>query len=951
MSHEGCAESRTGLEGEQATRLRPRFTSGRQHLQGTPASLSITRGGGAAPDGIAERYDTDPGSTLGRMGPRWLGTKLVAKPRLREFQTVRSLTSWPAYATMDQPISPSRLSDVPGGHVCCLYETDEDRRRTLTHFVSEGLARGERVVCALATGDDRLLVGDLGNAGVDAAPMIESGQLVMIESETAYTRNGSFQVLEGLGRIEALLKEGSEEGYPAVRTVGDLRWLSRVPDAQEAFFEYESEVNSLLSHYGSSALCMHRRSDLSTGAQLRCLSVHSVTLVGDEVIRNPYVMTPDQGRRREPIDTSLEWRRQVADEIEETKRVRDLLQKVLESVEAAVLVVDREGRAITECNAAAEAMFGYPREELIGMETRSLHVDETNWKEFGVVSGRVLDAGVPYHGDFRMRRSDGSTFPTRHVVTLLDPGGGGVVSTVRDMSDEVEARRRGSESSARFGAIAESISDAVLTVDAGNRIVYANSAAHRMMGVEDGTLSGRSMTDMMPEDLQDRHRVGMNRYLQTGEKRMDWSRVLMPVRRADGTTFDAEISFGEYMIRGERFFTGVIRDSTERLRLESELRQSQKMEAVGRLASGVAHDFNNLLTLIRGSSELIRMDLPEDSPLHDEVTGVLDGVERASALTRQLLVLSRSQVLDERIVDLTELVAGMKPLLKRVVPSRIKVVVDSDPGPFRVRGDPNELHRVVLNLAMNAADAIEGNGTIRLAVSTAGDPGGKLVQLEVADTGSGIPPEAMEQIFDPFFTTKPEGRGTGLGLSSAQGIVKQMGGQIYVESTVGVGTTFRMVLPVAEPGPSKGPVAAPKVADRRDAIDAGPLRTVLVVEDDPTLARVLVRSLERAGFRVLSASNGEEAVERAEADQIGIDLVLSDVVMPGPRGPELLRRLRLNDPNVKMVMMSGHSSGELAGQLDGDIEAFLAKPFSPREMVEAIRDALDPPTSSARPPD
>ncbi len=864
--------------------------------------------------------------------------KLVNNFWLTQFTMDGSPSSWPSRPPMEKAKSWSGSMDIPEGHVCCLYETEGERRRTLTRFVSVGLERGERVVCALAQGDDRLLVGDLADSGVDAVPLIESGQLVMVDSESAYTRNGSFVVLDGLGRIESLLKESAVEGYPSVRTVGDLRWLSRAPDAQEAFFEYESEVNSLLSQYGSAALCMHRCGDLSAGAQLRCLSMHSVTLVGDEVIRNPYVMTTDQVRHREPIDTSLVWRRQVADEIEETEKVRDLLQKVLESVEAAVLVVDHEGRAISECNAAAEAMFGYSRDELIGMETRGLHVDEAHWREFGVASCRVLDAGIPYQGDFRMRRSDGSTFPTRHVVTLLDPlsgRDGGVVSVVRDMTDEVDARRRGSESSARFGAIAESISDAVLTVDAGNRIVYANTAAHRMMRFEEGALSGRSMMELMPD-----HRVGM-----------DPSRVLMPVRRADGTSFDAEISFGEYTVHGQRFLTGVIRDSTERLRLESELRQSQKMEAVGRLASGVAHDFNNLLTLIRGSSELIRMDLPEDSPLHDEVAGVLDGVERASSLTRQLLALSRTQVLDEQALDLTRLVGGMDPMLRRVIPSRIEILVEPGPGSAWVRGDPNELHRVVLNLAMNAADAIKGNGTIRLAVSTTGDAGSQRVQLEVVDTGAGIPPEAMGRIFDPFFTTKPEGRGTGLGLSSAQGIVRQMGGEIVAESRVGVGTTFRMVLPMAEPEPSPEPVAAPTIADRPEAADAGHPRTVLVVEDDPALARVLGRSLERAGFRVLSAADGEEAIERAEADQLGVDLVLSDVVMPGPRGPELLRRLRQRNPEVQMIMMSGHSAGELAGQLEGDVEAFLAKPFSPRELIEAIRGVLDSPTSSAPPPD
>ena len=865
----------------------------------------------------------------------------------------------------------SDSSDPSEPHACCLYASEAERRSTLAEFVAAGLRKDQKVICALNQGDDAKLLQDLSEVGLDVAGLSASGHLAFLSAETAYLPDGSFHVQRGLGRIEELIHEGRGEGFSGVRTVGDLSWLQRAPDLRESFFEYEAEVNRLLVEHSSAALCMYPRTALSTGDQLRCLSVHPVAHVGGEVVQNPHFMSPDGLRGKDPIEASLVWRREAVEGMLRAEQTRSLLQTVLDTVEVAVLVVDREGRTIAECNEAAVRMFGYPRHELIGIETRELHVDEAHWREFGDESGRVLDEGLEYRADFRMRRADGTLFPTRHVVTLLHPESGragGVVSTVQDLTDEAEARRKESESRARFRAIAESITDGVLTVDTDNRVVYANPAAHAMMGVRDGALIGLPMTEMMPMHLRHRHGVAMNRYLDTGEKRMDLSRVEMPVLRADGTTFNAEISFGEYEAAGRRYFTGVIRDATERMRLESELRQSQKMEAVGRLASGVAHDFNNLLTLIGGSSEMIRRDLPADSPLHSDLIDVLDGVERAAALTRQLLAFSRAQVLEEQTLNLSELLSDVEPFLRRVVPSRIELDFEGIQNRCMVRGDPNELHRVVLNLALNASDAVDASGRIHMSVGTealtaddvstwqeSGEfEAGRYVRLRVSDTGSGIPPDALDRIFDPFFTTKPEGRGTGLGLSSVLGIVQQVRGHIEVDSVVGEGTVFDLYFPEVtdeqatggQATGDEGPARKPSVGAKPDSGDEGrgPVpphaATVLVVEDDRALARVLARTLEREGYEVLSAPDGDQAIRLADESDRPIDVVLSDVVMPGPRGAELLKTLRSRHPAIRLILMSGHTSRELAGQIPSETDAFLAKPFSPMVLGETVRRVL-----------
>ncbi len=831
-------------------------------------------------------------------------------------------------------------------HLCSLYANEDERRRSLNGFVSEGIDRDQKVICALDNGQSEILLQDLAGAGYDADALVASGHLSILTADAAYLPNGTFDTGRGLQRIRTLIKQGVDEGFAGVRTAGDLGWLRQAPDFREAFFDYELEVNRLLDDHGSAALCMYPRSMLSTGDQLRCLSVHPVAQIKDEVLHNPFFLSPEGLRDRDPIEASLSWRRGAVRGVMEADRIRHLLSTVLDSVEAAVLVVDREGRTITECNQAALRMFGYRRSELIGLETRELHVDEDHWIEFGDASCRVLDGGHEYRGDFQMRRADGTIFPTRHVVTLLDPAtgrAGGVVSTVRDRTDEVEARRRETETRARFRSMAESITDGVLTIDSDHRIIYANPAAHRMMGATEGM----SLIELMPEEHRGRHRTAISRYLETGERTM--SQLEMPLLRPDGTTFRAEISFGEYEVDGHHYVTEVIRDATERIHLEAQLRQSQKMEAVGRLASGVAHDFNNLLTVIRGSSELVRQDLPGDSPLQEDLKDVLEGVERAAALTRQLLAFSRSQVLEVRSVDLSELLTDIEPLLTRVTPSRIRLLIEKGAGAYPARGDSNELHRVLLNLVLNASDAIEGSGTIRLSLDTedltdadiaAWDGNGTLeagryFRLQVADDGAGIPANILDQVFDPFFTTKPEGSGTGLGLSSVLGIIQQMGGGVDVDSVLGEGTSFTLLIPEGADEDDAGEIREPDAEVERDGRG-----TILLVEDDEPLARVLVRALTREGHRVLFAPDGDEAVRMAQDMDEPIHIVLSDVVMPGTRGSELLETLRTHHPRIRLILMSGHGSSELAGQIPPDTEAFLSKPFSPQVLAKTVRRVL-----------
>ncbi|MGH3103067.1 MAG: ATP-binding protein [Gaiellaceae bacterium] len=377
----------------------------------------------------------------------------------------------------------------------------------------------------------------------------------------------------------------------------------------------------------------------------------------------------------------------------------------------------------------------------------------------------------------------------------------------------------------------------------------------------------------------------------------------------------------------------------EQARLEEELRQSQKMESVGRLAGGVAHDFNNLLMAISGYGDLALARLgPDAGALRANLEGIKQAAERATSLTRQLLAFSRKQILQPKVLDLNGVVAGMDGLLRRLIGEDVEVVTVFDPAVGRVEADPGQLEQVLVNLAINARDAMPGGGT--LTIETASAPPGRVL-LSVSDTGSGIDPETKKRIFEPFFTTKDMGKGTGLGLSTVYGIVAQSGGSIEVESTPGAGATFRVYLPVVEQAPEQG--------DGADGGAEGGSGTILLVEDEDIVRNLIIEILERYGYTVLAAAGPEQGLEIGERYGASIDLLLTDVVMPKMSGRELAQRLLAARPSARLIYMSGYTDGALLehGVL-ADGTMFLQKPFSSEELARKVREVLEAPDTVAQ---
>jgi PAS domain S-box-containing protein len=476
-----------------------------------------------------------------------------------------------------------------------------------------------------------------------------------------------------------------------------------------------------------------------------------------------------------------------------------------------------------------------------------------------------------------------------------------------------------------------------------------------MFGRARADVIGRELAAVIiPPSFRDAHRRGLARYLVTGEHTLLGGRVEVTAARADGTEFPVELTVTVVRTDGPPTFNAYIRDLTERKRadaargsLEMQLQQAQKMEAVGRLAGGVAHDFNNLLTVISGRAHMLLSRLKPGEPMHRDVDLIQKTSQRAVALTSQLLAFSRKQVVQPRVLELGPLVTDLVPMLQRMIGEDMELVVEPVVGSGRVKVDASQMQQVLMNLAVNARDAMPSGGRVGLsirdvevdeaiALHQSNLPPGPYVALAVSDTGCGMSPDTAAHIFEPFFTTKEQGKGTGLGLSTVYGIVEQSRGHIRVESEVGRGTTFTIHLPrVEEPLAASG---QPADAARRLRTTS---RTVLVVDDEPEVLELAAEILKRVGYSVLEAADGAAALEVARRHDGEIHLLVTDMVMPGLSGRDLADRLRALRSALPVLYISGYVQDASArATLASEHSAFVAKPFTPELLTDRVRELL-----------
>ena len=503
------------------------------------------------------------------------------------------------------------------------------------------------------------------------------------------------------------------------------------------------------------------------------------------------------------------------------------------------------------------------------------------------------------------------------------------------------------ESETRFQAIIENAADVVSIVDFDGVRTYVSPAVTRVLGFSPHDLLGRNFFEIVhPDDTLTARLLMREVSEQPGSLRSDEVRI----RHADGSWRTLHLTAKNLQdVRGVEAIVVNTRDITHQKALETELRQSQRMETVGQLAGGVAHDFNNLLTAINGRTDFLAEAQNLDSSQREDVEEIRRAAQRAASLTRQLLAFSRKQVLTPRVIDLNAVVRGMEPMLRRLIGEDILIQIVQQESLGHITADTGQLEQILLNLCLNSRDAMPDGGVIKIEtarvsrdnvdVALTGYEAENLVQLCVSDTGEGMDDHTKEHLFEPFFTTKPEGKGTGLGLSTVYGIVKQSGATITVESAVGRGTTFRIYFPrtEAELSPSE-----------TRPLQQGGTERLLLVEDDRSVRELVERIFRERGYKVTATGDGKEAfhVFVAQADQI--DLVVTDLIMPGMNGRELVQALQLIRPDLKALYVSGYTEDEIMRRgLHDPSVAFLQKPFTAEVLLAKVRSVLEARPSSA----
>lgn len=657
---------------------------------------------------------------------------------------------------------------------------------------------------------------------------------------------------------------------------------------------------------------------------------------------------------------------------EKTKRVRaagkasgrpPIPANLYEHIPDAIVVTDRTG-TIVQINSKTEELFGYRERELLGRKIEVLiperyHQDHPSHRQGFVKKPKPRRMGTGL--ELWARRRDGSEFPVDILLNPLPTNGGTLIfSAVRDISDQkrIEGelrkaqeelnRRTTQELSAyrsRLASIVDSSEDAIIGKTLDGIITHWNKGAERIYGYRTQEMIGKPISLLAPKDRPDEIpqilvRIRRGERLEPFEtvrvtkdgRRLNVSISVSPIHDSDGTIVGA---------------SAIARNITAQRRAEEQLRQSQKMEAIGRLAGGLAHDFNNILGIITACSELLRTRVDSGAEASQYIDTVKKAAERGASLTRQLLAFSRKQVAQPRVLDLNERLKEVSKLIRPLMGDDVEIAIVARSSPAIVEADPAQLDQVVLNLAVNARDAMPRGGRFIIETSTVDFDdsiadqhrpltAGRYVMLAVSDTGTGMDRETSSRIFEPFFTTKETGKGTGLGLATVYGIIQQAGGQILVYSEPGRGTTFKAYLPCADNKVGLAPEPQPEIA-----LPARPGTTILLVEDDE-LMRVLTRKmLEESGYTVVDAKDGQSALEVLGSMDGSVDLLLTDVVMRGLSGPELVLRINALHPEMKFVYMSGYT-GELISQheeLNRGID-LLEKPFTRAALLKAIHTAL-----------
>jgi len=650
--------------------------------------------------------------------------------------------------------------------------------------------------------------------------------------------------------------------------------------------------------------------------------------------------TASQSLQREAM------RRKAAEEAE--REQRQWFETTLGSIGDAVIATDGAGK-VTFMNRIASELTGWAIADAKGMLLRNVFsiIDEKTGTELESPTEKVLQHGlqVGLANHTLLVSRDGRRIPIDDSAAPIQRDGQtlGAVLVFRDVTARRESQRRIERSERRYRLLFESNPQAMWVFERDTLAFLAvNHAAVQQYGYTEEEFLGMTIADIRPAEDVPALLADVRQQTPTLHSDGPWRH-----RKRDGTMINVEITAHPISFEGRNASLVMVTDVTERQKLEEQFRQAQRLESIGRLAGGIAHDFNNLLTVINGYASVMLSELTPGSPMAHRVAEIAGAGRRAAALTEQLLAFSRRQIVQPKVLNLNDVITDIENMLRRLIGEDIQLVIKPAPELGNIQVDDGQLQQVIMNLAVNARDAMPQGGSLILETAdvyldqgySAGHPGvqpGAYVMLAVTDSGMGMRPEVRERIFEPFFTTKSPGSGTGLGLATVHGMVRQAGGWIWVYSEPQSGTTFKIYFPRSDQAVPEPHVSTPASTPRG-------METILVVEDQEDVRRLTVAVLEHYGYKVLSAAGGEEALALAKEFAGVIDLLVTDVVMPGMSGRELAKQLKAQ-LGLRVLFMSGYTDKAIAhrGILDTGLE-YIQKPFTPESLAHKVRAILESP--------
>jgi len=621
------------------------------------------------------------------------------------------------------------------------------------------------------------------------------------------------------------------------------------------------------------------------------------------------------------------------------------LRLAVESSGEVIFMTDPAG-TITYVNPEFVRVYGYAPDDVVGRTTPRILKGERTPPEEYQTFWRELRNNRVVKREFVNRTKTGDLVQMESTANPIFTDGGliGYLAVQRDITARKATEAALRESESRYRTLAEAAQDAIFIVSRDGTIEYANAASAERFGLTREDRVGKSLHEVFPQQTADQMWRDLSIVLASGTREYFETRFETPAGELWLGTWVVPLASPECQSPAVMC---VAREITERKRLEREFMQAQKMEAVGRLAGGIAHDFNNLLTAILGYCELLTDRVRDDLSLMSDIEEIQKAGERASRLTRQLLAFSRKQPLASQVLDLNDVVADLEKMLSRVIGEDIRFEIDPGKSLGPVKADPGQMEQLLMNLVINARDAMPKGGRIRLSTGNAvidrefarrheGAVQGQYVRIVVDDTGCGMTPDVLAHVFEPFFTTKPAGKGTGLGLATVYGIVKQSGGYVTIDSTPGVGTSVTIYLPRIE---------AKRIARTQEKPADQTVHgseTILVAEDQPAVRVLIRRILEPLGYTVLMPADVAEAIAIGESHEGAIDLLLSDVIMPDMSGPDLAQRIIRSRPAMKVLYISGFTTHPAVGAgSTSPNTSFLPKPFSPHALASKVRECLD----------